>query len=497
MAEEEHDDIQLLDQKLEDRLFKALLTYDKLYKLVKDAIVPEHFSSTVKSRLFQVLMFHWDNFGSVPEEDILLIEAEEMFKSHSVTMIERYLDKLDDIPVPEWEWLIHRIDRWIKAVRLHKAIFVAADRLKADKVEDATNELVTAIRQAGVIRGGTANALDLDEDQILDTVQDDNLFCCKTKIHALDQVIQGLFRKEVTIILAGLNVGKSWGACHLGQAGLLAGKGVLHLTFEMPTQRVLQRYFQMFSGMVKPRNNSETYREVEVWDEAWENKELERVKTLLHIKELSGQIRNIRAFGGVLSVREYPSGSPKPNDIEHEIMLFDTTFDRPPDLVIVDALTDMDVSGSRAQDRRVVFTNHVTEFMRMARTYHFAGVMTHQANREGLTADVVEAHHAGESLAIVQKVDTGLSFNQTRKEHQLGIMRIFVMRARNQQKWKMIEAYQNLFIGQFCQVSRIMSTDEVAKLQQDEDHQQDQSLPDGQDIRKRLQGKRFRRTRGG
>ena len=54
----------------------------------------------------------------------------------------------------------------------------------------------------------------------------------------------------------------------------------------------------------------------------------------------------------------------------------------------------------------------------------------------------------------MQVADTGISLNQSKAEHQLGKMRISVMRARNQQKWGIMEIWQNLDIGQFCQASK-------------------------------------------
>ena len=493
---EEKDDVLLLDQELEDRFFRALIAYDDLHKLIRGTISPEHFSSTVKNRLFKTLMYHWDQFGKTPTIDILIIEASELFKGASTALIERYLDKIEDIPVPDWDWIVQRIDRWVKRIRLHKAIFEVEDQLRRDEVETAEDNLVRAIRSSGIIRSGTVNDLELDEDEIYDIVNDENRFCCTTRIRALDKLIQGLFRRELLLIVSPLNVGKTWSAISMGNAGVMNGKFVLHITAEMGRQLVLQRYFMAFTGMVKPKDQTETWRDVPVWNEEWTAKEMERVKSLLHIRDVKDQIENVRALGGRLSVRAYPSGTLKPSDIDHEVTLFDVKFKRPPDLIIVDALTDMDVRG-RAQDRRIRFTDNVTEFIQIIHECNAAGVMTHQANREGLNADVVDASHTSEALAVMQKADTGISLSQTKREHELGKMRLYVMRARNQTKWGMVEAYQNLEIGQFCQVSRIMTSEELRAIETGADLEE-QQVPDGQSIDDRMQRrKRHRRTRNG
>ncbi len=492
----ERDDTVLLDQKLEDRLFRALMAYDKLPRLVAGVLKPEDFSSQVKHRLFQVLMFHWGEYDSVPTRDVLSIEIEEMFGA-GTTLVERYLDKIEDIPVPEWDWIVMRVDDWARTIRFHKALYQASDILRSGKRVDAEHEILKAIRSPGMVSGGQLNELEVTTDDLLDTVEDSNLLVCPTRIYALDALLKGgMFREELFLILAPLNVGKSWGAIHLGEAGLISGRHVLHISGEMNRQRVLQRYYGMFSGMVRPQTRDEIYREVELWDEAYDDKELHKVKSLLHVGELKDQIDNVRSFGGKLSVRSYPSGALTLNDVEREIMVFDASFDHPPDLVIVDAMTDMDVAGD-SDTRRVRFGDIAKGLRRMAQEHHLAMIVTHQGNRQSLSAEIVEAEHTGESLIIVQVADTAVSFNQDRREQALGLMRIHLMRARNAKKWGMVEAYQNLDIGQFCQVSRMLTVEDMASRHEDQEQSEGGKMPEEDGIRRRLDRKRFTGRRRG
>jgi len=51
----------------------------------------------------------------------------------------------------------------------------------------------------------------------------------------------GIAKKSLTIILAGINVGKSLAMCHMAAANLLDGKDVLYITLEMAEERIAER----------------------------------------------------------------------------------------------------------------------------------------------------------------------------------------------------------------------------------------------------------------
>ena len=78
MAERD-DEVALLDQRIEDRLFRALLEYPRLAQLLTGQLSESDFSTQIKANLFRVLLWHWEKFGDAPTGDTIRIEAEEMF----------------------------------------------------------------------------------------------------------------------------------------------------------------------------------------------------------------------------------------------------------------------------------------------------------------------------------------------------------------------------------------------------------------------------------
>lgn len=463
------DEVRLLDQKIEDRLFRALLEFPELSRLLDGQLDESDFSTRVKANLFRILTWHWQTFSESPSADIIRVEAGELIGGMAPAMVDRYVESIEDLPCPSWEWVVHHADDWVKKIRFHRSLFDAADTLRAgrqDCYDAAVDHVVSAIREGGIVRGGLSNDLELTDEELSEVIDDRALFVSPTRIYALDESIGGLYRQELLIILAGLNTGKTWGANHIGNAGLLSGAYVLHMTLEMNRQRALQRYLQTISGFVRPHSRHDRYREIELWSSDFRKREKHEVKSLLHLGDLSRQLDNLSAFGGVLSVRDYSSGTCTLANIEREIELFDVTHQRPPDIVIVDGLGDMDVG----RERREGLTAITRGLRALAHDRHLAVVATHQANRPGLNVDIVEAEHTGENIAIMQIADTGISLNQTKEEAERGIMRVYLMRARNAKKWLLVEIFQNLEIGQFCQESRVIDLTQPEVRTDDDDH---------------------------
>ena len=465
----EKDDVSLFDQALEDRYIRSILEYEKLLEITSQALTESNFSTKVKGRLFRAIIIYWEEFESIPSMDLLEITIDELYGKEQASLIFRLARKISKLPAPEWAWIVTKIDIFVKSIAIQKTLFEASVLLKQSLLAEAESKLVNVIRDGGVISGKATNDLDLTKSSIYELAKNENNFCCPTRIYALDDQLRGLFRKELFLIMAPMNVGKSWAAVHFSVSALLSGKHVLYITLEMSKDRVLQRILQNISGTYSPRNEEDFERVVEVWGENWEDKEEITSRSLLDTDRVFTNLEILKKFGGLLSVKEYASGTAGIKEIEKEVALYDVTFGKIPDVIIVDGLMDIKYSGNTDNNRQRLGLSQVTRHLRrIASDYNSVVIVTHQGNRESIGADVVGTQHTGESIGIVQIADTGISLNQTKAENQLGKMRISVMRARNQKKWGMVEIWQNLDIGQFCQVSKRVDFDDLSDQEEEE-----------------------------
>jgi hypothetical protein len=163
--------------------------------------------------------------------------------------------------------------------------------------------------------------------------------------------------------------------------------------------------------------------------------------------------------------------------------MFDATFGKPPDVIVVDGLLDIkNHAGSDSRQKQSGLSDIAKELRRLASEYNAGVITTHQGNRDSLTADIVGVEHTGEALAIMQIADTAITLNQTKAEEQMGMLRVFIARARNQKKWQMIRIWQNIPIGQFCQASEL-----VEATYEDDEEEEESSMSN------RFQQRRFQR----
>lgn len=458
------DDTLLLDLAIEDRFLRALIGYPRLTLLVKDHIGEAQFSTVHKARLYRAILFYYSHYCEIPSDgrlkehkeippDILKVTVEEMFRGEQSLLITQVLERVVSLPLPEWHWIVSKIDEYVFSIRLQKSMFEASGLLKAGNLRASQDALVAAIRGGGLVRSKSSDDLDLSSERLVELAYDEGMFCTPTRIYALDEDIKGLYRKELFVIMSPTNVGKSWSMVHLAASSLISGKFVLYFTLEMSKDRVLQRILQNISGAVRPRAE-EVSRAVEVWDEDWEDKEEMKVRSLLDVKLTSQQLEILRGFKGRLSISQYASGSIAVDTLEKDIERFDVTFGKLPDVVLVDGLMDLkNVVSSDSSSYRIGLGTATRDMRRLACDYQCAMVATHQSNRASLNAESVGLEHTGESLAIMQIADAAASLQQTKEEYSLDILRMKLIRHRSQRKWGTYKIWQNLDLGQFCQHS--------------------------------------------
>jgi hypothetical protein len=85
-------------------------------------------------------------------------------------------------------------------------------------------------------------------------------------------------------------------------------------------------------------------------------------------------------------------------------------------------------------------------------------VVVTQSNREGEKTKTVESHHAAEDISKIATADIVISYNQTRQEYELGLARLYVVKARNQRQWFSVLITQNYAASQFCLECAPMNT---------------------------------------
>src|SRR5262249_61695272 len=114
----------------------------------------------------------------------------------------------------------------------------------------------------------------------------------KPGLPLIDTVVGGLQRKQLSIILADTNVGKSFLLTHIGGAALRQYRKVLHVTLEMSLARTLLRYF---ANLAEPEDGI-TYNSILAFDRNDQESIYEYVMGLE------------KKYEGYLNIQEFPTG---------------------------------------------------------------------------------------------------------------------------------------------------------------------------------------------
>src|SRR5262249_4753930 len=139
----------------------------------------------------------------------------------------------------------------------------------------------------------------------------------KTGLPLIDNVVGGLQKKQLSIILADTNVGKSFLLTHIGGAALRQQRKVLHVTLEMSLARTLLRYF---ANLADPEDKI-TYNSILTFDRS------EQESIYQYIMRLE------QKYEGYLNLVEFPTGKCALQNLEALLEKYPST-----ELLIVDYL---------------------------------------------------------------------------------------------------------------------------------------------------------------
>lgn len=279
-------------------------------------------------------------------------------------------------------------------------------------------------------------------------------------IPALDRLGLCPTRKKYLLTNAGSNVGKSWWAVWLGRQALLARANVAHITLEMPEYEVMQRYVQSLCAVSK----RDAYTVVRSFTKDKEGritgitpKKLQR-PTLADkgIRErLAGKLEILTKFMPRLYVKEWPSGMLNIRKLRAWLDYMKAAHNYSPDALVIDYpdLFEIDAKNKRNEIERI----H-TDIRGLAGERNMAVCGFSQINevKQGKYIRLGRAHEGRSKEHIADMVFT---LNQTEAEYELGLMRLFVAKARSDVKNLKILISNALSLGQFVYRSALMRED--------------------------------------
>ncbi len=424
--------------------------------LIRGAIEPRMFSSTVQRRIVDRVYAYLDEFHRPPQDHLSdLIEdiIDNGGQSEEKSSPEMYADVMESLltlrkKVDE-DFVLSQLESFVRQQALRTGIVRASEAVQSGDLAGAEAAMHTAMRtQLKVFTPG----LTLSEGlaRINEETRTDLL---PLAIKPLDDNQLGPARGELWLFMAPPKRGKSWMLTHIGKQGLLHRLSVLHITLEISERLVVQRYIQsLFSVQrIKARVNVIRLKT----DDIGRVYQLERetLRERLSFKDsgikalLTTKLGKFHARERLL-VKAFPTGVLTISALRNYLDLLERTGNFTPDVLIVDYPDLMKISSD---NYRLEIGTVFRDLRGIAVERNLMCAVATQSNRSGATAKVVTDAHTSEDYSKIATADTVLTYSQTLAEKELGLARIFVSNTRvGEQDRFIVLVTQAYRIGQFC-----------------------------------------------
>jgi len=436
--------IENISDDVQDGAFYFLLTDKKFLQICRTKLSPILFKSPIQQKICRIIFDFWDKYQNIVDSNVdeIIVSA---FKEDEQNLVIQYLTKIFSAKYVK-EYIYDKIDLFIQKREWERVLIDSVELLDKDDLGSIENKVQKIIRNK-FNYSDIKNVLKEDLKEFYDDSNKGEI-CCLSGIKALDAIIGGLRYRELTIIVAPLNVGKSWMFTFLGSKALLHGKTVLHITTEMSRHKVKERYFQRFAGVTdKPSE------ELEIW--CGNQRIKHKPDHIGNATKVKKSLETMHSFGGKLFVIEFPDKTltiPKMESLLNNMELEQGKY---PDLILVDGLQGLKYSTNSRDDWKDL-ENLSHELRRIAMEKNISIVASTHSGRTSIGNKIVQAKDVRGSIDILNIADLGISINQTNEEYLLGQARLFIMRARSSKKWGQIRVYQNYDLGHFCVFSELV-----------------------------------------
>lgn len=283
-----------------------------------------------------------------------------------------------------------------------------------------------------------------------------------TGIPELDKRNLGPGRKELWLLIANAKRGKSWSLIHLAKMALMHRVKVVHISLEMSEERCSQRYFQAMLALSKRNEPIQTTKFKK--DSLGKITDFEDVRVSPSLTLDDPKIRQkleqkidrwaLRAFDNII-IKEFPTGQLSVQQLAAYLDNLEATEQFVPDLLIVDY---PDLMKLDKNNFRLALDEVLKDLRGLVIKRNMAGAIVSQSNRLGEKAKQVGVENVAEAYSKIAHADTVITYSQTEAEHQLGLARLHVAAARNDDDKFTVLISQNYAMGNFVIDSAMMAT---------------------------------------
>ena len=440
----------LISGSLSQNLLTLLAFDSNAMPLLVSTLEPGMFESDFYKHIAKLAIDFYREFGTAPGDHIAdLLEPKLNLNTREseayLQILVNLFNNKDDV---NSDYVLSQLRKFVRQQSLKDGIIVAHQAIKDGMLDDAETALTKALSKQisvfdpGIHLSDTAQSLGFLTDPVMSY---------PIGIPPLDKLGLGPAPGELTVILAPPNRGKTQFCVHIAKVCALMRLKVLCISLQMSEKKYTQRIFQSLFAISK--------RQAEVVYTAFNEDEDGKLAGFRFemIKRPTLQDANIAAllkhkltqFHNKIKilVKRFPTNSLTIKGLEAYLDSLERFHNYVPDIIIIDYADLLVVDQSNL---RISTGGVYKDLRRIAVERNVAMVSPSQSNRLGEDARVITLKHLAEDYSKAGTADNVFAYCQTALEYKLGLARLFVAKARDEERDMTILISQAYRMAQFC-----------------------------------------------
>ncbi len=379
-------------------VLSGLVLSDSFINASLPFVQEEYFHSRAEQAVFQVIKKYLDQYGAPPKQNALIIDLKnhENLNSRDTTHAIAVAEDIYSINVCELDpkWLLDQCESFCQSKAIYNAI------QKTIAIYDGTEDKLTPqaipdlLKDAVGISFDTQIGMDYyDDAEERHAYYNDPVNKVPFDIDILNKITNGgPTKKTLNVLVAGINVGKTLGMCHLAAGYIKMGLNVLYISMEMAEEEICKRV----DANILRTNLSE----LAAMPRAAFVSKLQSIKEKTH---------------GQLKVKEFPPGTANTAHFKHLLAELKMKQRFTPDVIMIDYIG---ITGSSRMKIGVqssyFYLKAVAEELRALAVETETVMWTAmQVTRGGMESSDVDITDVAESMGIPATADLMISMNRT------------------------------------------------------------------------------------
>lgn len=408
-------DHRVRQQEFRHHVLALLLVSDQFCAAASTMLVPRYFDNPAEQHMCRFVLEYYREYHKAPKRMPLQERAYTYFNTskHLAGQLEDFdlllnvVTDLDKSAANQSEYIRDSVREFCREQALKDALLKSVDDIQAGKFEEVSRRVQEAMGVGAEMDGrGIYLLQDADDRQTIDEVRD----VIPSGSRWLDEPTRGgLARGELLIVMAPPNTGKTTTLINLGVGVLKNRHKVAHFTCEMSKGIVRAKYDQCLLKKTDAQLND--------LDNIGKGKIAEWMKTLQ---------KNLRSD---VYIQDFPPNRLTMDMLRAQVMLMKSRDGFIPDYLLVDYMDIMKMP-EHIKDLNLQLAWLGVELRALAKELNVGVATVTQTNRSGSTKETAMGDDVSGDFTKVATSDFLVSMNQTLKEVEEEMCRMFWIKNR-------------------------------------------------------------------